>query len=127
MFAGVLEEPGWRGFLLERLQHRFSPLLASLLVWLPWALWHAPLDFGGWVANSLDSVPGDPVIFLIPLTILITWIYNRSGHAILAAAIFHAELQHLSYNFAVCPKTVCADFRVGRIRGGERSDVAKAQ
>ena len=73
------------------LQHRFSPLAASLLVWLPWALWHAPLDFGGWVANSLILYLEIRVIFLIPLTILTTWIYNRSGHAILAAAIFHAS------------------------------------
>jgi membrane protease YdiL (CAAX protease family) len=42
--GGVSEEPGWRGFLLPRLQDRFSPLVASLLVWFPWALWHAPLD-----------------------------------------------------------------------------------
>ena len=92
LFAAVLEEPGWRGLLLERLQQRFSPLAASLLVWLPWALWHAPLDFGGWVANSLILYLEIRVIFLIPLTILTTWIYNRSGHAILAAAIFHASL-----------------------------------
>jgi hypothetical protein len=91
LFAAVLEEPGWRGFLLERLQQRVSPLAASLWVWLPWALWHAPLDFGGWVANSLILYLEIRVIFLIPLTILTTWIYNRSGHAILAAAIFHAS------------------------------------
>jgi membrane protease YdiL (CAAX protease family) len=79
LFAAVLEEPGWRGFLLERLQCKFSPLAASLLVWLPWALWHAPLDFGGWVANSLILYLEIRVIFLIPLTILTTWIYNREG------------------------------------------------
>jgi len=30
--GGVSEEPGWRGFLLPRLQDRFNPLVASLLV-----------------------------------------------------------------------------------------------
>jgi membrane protease YdiL (CAAX protease family) len=44
-FTSFSEEPGWRGYLLPHLQRRFSPLFASLLVWLPWALWHAPLDF----------------------------------------------------------------------------------
>jgi membrane protease YdiL (CAAX protease family) len=39
LFTAALEEPGWRGFLLPRLQQRFSPLLASLLVWFPWTLW----------------------------------------------------------------------------------------
>jgi membrane protease YdiL (CAAX protease family) len=45
LFVGTEEEPGWRGFLLDRLQRKFSPLWASLMVWFPWALWHAPLDF----------------------------------------------------------------------------------
>ena len=27
------------------LADRFSPLWASLLVWLPWALWHGPVDY----------------------------------------------------------------------------------
>ena len=104
LFAAVLEEPGWRGFLLERLQHRFSPLLASLLVWLPWAFWHAPLDFGGWVANSLILYLEIRVIFLIPLTILTTWIYNRSGHAVLAAAIFHASFNTFPLILPFMPK-----------------------
>jgi membrane protease YdiL (CAAX protease family) len=90
LFAGVLEEPGWRGFLLERLQERFSPLLASVLVWLPWALWHAPFDFGGWVANSWIFYLQIRVLFLIPITILYTWVYNRSGHSLLAVVLFHA-------------------------------------
>jgi membrane protease YdiL (CAAX protease family) len=104
LFAAVLEEPGWRGFLLERLQHKFSPLLASLLVWLPWAFWHAPLDFGGWVANSLILYLEIRVIFLIPLTILTTWIYNRSGHAVLAAAIFHASFNTFPLVLPFMPK-----------------------
>lgn len=104
LFAAVLEEPGWRGFLLQRLQHKFSPLLASLFVWLPWALWHAPLDFGGWVANSWILYLEIRVIFLIPLTILITWIYNRSGHAILAAALFHASFNTFPIILPFVPK-----------------------
>jgi membrane protease YdiL (CAAX protease family) len=104
IFTGVLEEPGWRGFLLERLQRRYSPLVASLLVWLPWSLWHAPLDLGGWVANSLILYLEIRVIFLIPLTILTTWIYNRSGHAILAAAIFHAGFNTFPLILPFVPK-----------------------
>lgn len=104
LFAGVLEEPGWRGFLLPRLQRRYSPLLASIFVWLPWALWHAPLDFGGWVASSLILYLEIRVIFLIPLTILTTWIYNRSGGAILAAALFHAGFNTFPLILPFVPK-----------------------
>jgi membrane protease YdiL (CAAX protease family) len=104
LFAGVLEEPGWRGFLLRRLQYKYSPLFASILVWLPSALWHAPLDFGGWVASSLILYLEIRVIFLIPLTILITWIYNRSGGAILAAALFHATFNTFPLILPFVPK-----------------------
>jgi uncharacterized membrane protein YadS len=32
------------------------------------------------------------VIFLIPLVILLTWLYNRSGRSIQASAMFHASM-----------------------------------
>jgi uncharacterized protein len=91
-FTSFSEEPGWRGYLLPHLQRRFSPLFASLLVWLPWALWHAPLDFSEGVGHSLSYYLQIRVVFLIPITIIMTWIYNRSGGNILSTAIFHAGM-----------------------------------
>lgn len=88
--GGVSEEPGWRGFLLPRLQDRFSPLVASLLVWFPWALWHAPLDFAGYAGSTLAAYLRTRVFILIPLCIIITWVYNRCGKTILSAALFHS-------------------------------------
>jgi membrane protease YdiL (CAAX protease family) len=88
--GGVSEEPGWRGFLLPRLQDRFSPLVASLLVWLPWALWHAPLDFGGYAGSTHVAYLRTRVFVLLPLCIVITWVYNRCGRTILSAALFHS-------------------------------------
>jgi membrane protease YdiL (CAAX protease family) len=91
-FVAVLEEPGWRGFLLDRLQQRWSPLMASLLVWLPWALWHAPLDYFRPVRFSPSVYLQLRVAFLIPIVIILTWLYNRSGRSIQATAIFHASM-----------------------------------
>ncbi len=88
--GGVSEEPGWRGLLLPRLQDRFSPLVASPLVWLPWALWHAPLDFGGYAGSTLAEYVRARVFVLLPLCIIITWLYNRCGRTILSAALFHS-------------------------------------
>lgn len=90
LFAGMLEEPGWRGWLLPRFERRFSPLLASLLVWLPWALWHAPLDFTGGVGQNLLNYLQIRVVFFIAISILLTWFYNRSWRSIPVAALFHA-------------------------------------
>jgi len=92
LFTAVLEEPGWRGFLLPHLQQRFSPLLASLLVWLPWALWHAPLDFYRPFRFTLLNYLLIRVVFLIPITIVLTWFYNRSNSNLLAVVIFHAAM-----------------------------------
>jgi CAAX protease family protein len=38
----LAEEVGWMGFLQARLQDRHGPLKASLLVTVPFALWHLP-------------------------------------------------------------------------------------
>ncbi|MGA2696361.1 MAG: type II CAAX endopeptidase family protein [Terriglobales bacterium] len=97
LFVAVLEEPGWRGFLLDRLETRFAPLAASLLVWFPWALWHAPVDYYRpvrftWVEEILLRV-----VFMIPTTIILTWLYNRSGRSIQATAIFHAAMNTFPY------------------------------
>jgi len=88
--GGVSEEPGWRGFLLPRLQGRFSPLVASLLVWFPWALWHAPLDLAGYAGSTFAAYLRSRVFILVPLCIIITWVYNRCGKTILSAALFHS-------------------------------------
>jgi membrane protease YdiL (CAAX protease family) len=90
LFAGMLEEPGWRGWLLPSFQRKHSPLTASLLVWLPWALWHAPLDFTGSVGRSLAYYVEVRVVFFIAISILLTWFYNRSGGSVLVTSLFHA-------------------------------------
>jgi uncharacterized protein len=92
LFVGTLEEPGWLGFLLDRLQGKFSPLSASLLIWLPWALWHAPLDYYRPVRFSWTEYVLLRVVFLIPITIILTWLYDRSGRSMQATAIFHATM-----------------------------------
>jgi membrane protease YdiL (CAAX protease family) len=92
LFTAALEEPGWRGFLLPRLQQSFSPLLASLLVWLPWALWHAPLDFHHPSRFAVQQFLLLRVVFFIPITIILTWFYNRSGANLLTVVIFHAAM-----------------------------------
>jgi uncharacterized protein len=92
LFTAVLEEPGWRGFLLDRLQTRFCPLLSTLLVWLPWSAWHGPLDYYRPVRFTLVVWLLLRIVTMIPLSIILTWIYNRSGRSIQATALFHASM-----------------------------------
>jgi membrane protease YdiL (CAAX protease family) len=92
LFTAVFEEPGWRGTLLRQFEYKRSQLAASLLVWFPWMLWHAPLDLSGGQAHTLAGWLQIRVIFLIPMTILLTWIYNRSGRSVLCTGLFHAAM-----------------------------------
>ena len=84
------EEIGWRGFALPRLQHRFSPLGASLILGTLWFAWHLPLFFV--VATYRALGVGDYIGFFIGLScgaVVLTWVYNRSGGSILLVAIWH--------------------------------------
>jgi membrane protease YdiL (CAAX protease family) len=90
-FTAVYEEPGWRGFLLPTLQERFSPLVASIFVWLPWAAWHAPLDFSGGAGSNWALWVQVRLIYFIPVTILLTWLYNQSS-GLLSPALFHTAI-----------------------------------
>jgi CAAX protease family protein len=88
-FTATYEEPGWRGFLLPELEKRFSPLVASVFVWLPWALWHAPLDFFGGIGSNLAVWIQVRIVYFFAITILLTWLYNRS-RSLLTVTVFHA-------------------------------------
>jgi membrane protease YdiL (CAAX protease family) len=91
LFTGLSEEPGWRGFALPRLQARLSPLAASLVLGVFWALWHAPARLGGFEARSLADMLVEFVLIIL-LSILFTWLYNRAGRSILAAMLLHTSM-----------------------------------
>jgi len=91
------EEIGWRGFALPRLQHRFSPLVASLILAALWFAWHLPLFFV--VASYRAFGVVDYVGFVIGLScgaIVLTWVYNRSGGSILLVALWHGVFNVVS-------------------------------
>lgn len=41
--AAALEQISWRGYLLPRLQRSIHPATASVLIGIPWGIWHLPL------------------------------------------------------------------------------------
>jgi membrane protease YdiL (CAAX protease family) len=90
LFNGVSEEPGWRGYLLPRLQQSMSPLRASFGVWFLWALWHLPSDLTGLAGRTFEAYLGNRFGVLLPLTVILTWLYNRSGRSLMSTAVFHA-------------------------------------
>jgi membrane protease YdiL (CAAX protease family) len=88
---GIGEETGWRGFLLPRLQSRFSALVSALIVSLIWAPWHIPMFLYNENLMSLGLV--GTIFWVIGLmfgSVLLTWLYNSSEGSILMTALWHA-------------------------------------
>jgi len=82
------QEIGWRGYALPRLQNRFGPIWASVLVGLMWA---------GFMLPALSLVQMWPVrgvlvyaIALIALSIEMTFAMNLSGSSIIVAVAMNA-------------------------------------
>lgn len=88
LFIGMGEEPGWRGFALPWLQKRFTPMTAALVLGVIWAAWHIPL-FG--VEFTGATIPAF-LVSIIPASVILAWMFNRSGESALAAALFHATV-----------------------------------
>ena len=91
--GGINEESGWRGFAQRRMQARYSPLVASLILWGLLVIWHIPNDIiqyqsGGYLLVRIALYPF--------ITILFAWVYNRTNGSILAPAVFHASMNSMN-------------------------------
>lgn len=83
------EEIGWRGFALPKLQGKYHPLLASLILGAIWAVWHLPLFF---TAGSVHTQMGFPFFFFATLgySVLYSWIYNGTKESVFIMCMLHA-------------------------------------
>jgi len=101
--GGINEEAGWRGFAIPLLQKRFSPLIAAVIVWFFWALWHLLYDIH--TAESVSSVLLNRLVFNLFWSVLFVWIFNRTKGSILAPAIFHPAMNTSSEFFVATDYT----------------------
>ena len=95
----VGEEFGWRGYALPKLQNKFGPLKASLVIGIIWGIWHLPTFFAP--LGVLPAMVTDLGLgFIIPYTlgtiansIFMTWLYNKTGaSALIAGIVWHAAI-----------------------------------
>src|SRR6266566_3336191 len=63
----LLEEPGWRGFALPRLQTRWGPLLGTVVLGVLWAAWHFTeyLTDPGFAATNGGLTPQGLGVFVL--------------------------------------------------------------
>jgi len=109
LIGPVSEELGWRGYLQDWLQKRFSPLVASLWMGFAWWLWHVPLVLvvgSDMYGSAIDATfvfgfLGTTILY----SILFTWVYNHNQRSVLAAILLHFSV-NLSTNLLVAPPDV---------------------
>ena len=98
--VSLWEEIGWMGFALPRLQDRYGPLMASVVLGVLWALWHLPAYFGSTqvVEDKVGLGELDRLLYLLPLLMLLatstrivmTWLFNCAMGSVIIVTLFHA-------------------------------------
>lgn len=87
------EEIGWRAYALPKLLKTQSPLSASLVTGIPWALVHLSLFLPGmmFVGRPMLAQVAPVALF----SILHAWVYIKSGGSVWAPALLHGTFNFL--------------------------------
>ena len=90
LIATLGEEIGWRGVALPSLQGQNSAVKSSVILGLLWGIWHIPF----WLLlDTFDQFGigylGLNLLFVVPLTIYITWFFNHTRQSLLLPVMLH--------------------------------------
>jgi membrane protease YdiL (CAAX protease family) len=94
--TGLAEEPGWRDFALPRLQPVHGPVRGSVVLGVMWGIWHLPLFLTEWgdYPHSPWYVPVEFCVMTIMVSLVMTWVFNRSGESLPVAIVLHASINN---------------------------------
>jgi len=81
------EEIGWRGYVLPRLQAKYSALTSTLILGVVWGFWHLPKFLTHFSLSSFAWFMGHTVA----VAFLYTWLYNGTKGSLLMVTLFHAS------------------------------------
>lgn len=85
--AGLGEELGWCGYLLEPLARRWGELAAALAIGVVWAMWHlVPFLQAGRAADWIVW----HMAMTVALRVVTVRLYFGAGRSVFATALFHA-------------------------------------
>lgn len=100
-FGALSEELGWRGYVLDELQSRWSMLKSTLVLGVLWGLWHSPTflvpglaqyEMGGILSPAYLAF----VLGAVASSVIQGWAYNHTGRSILVAGFLMHFLTNLS-------------------------------
>jgi len=107
LLQSALEELGWRGYMLDRLQAIWNPLTSSLVLGISHAFWHLPLF---WIVGTNQSryLSGINfslfIVFVLAGSIYSTWCYNDNRRSTLAVILLHT-IANLALDTFLLPGT----------------------
>ncbi len=90
------EEYGWRGYALPKLQEKFNALEASVILGAIWGIWHYP----GYLIGTAVPLEMPFLVFMlwiVPASILITWVFNNTRSVVMAILVHVAA--NASFNY----------------------------
>jgi membrane protease YdiL (CAAX protease family) len=120
LLAAVMEEFGWRGFMLPRLLERHGALKAALIVGGVWALWHAPINYLGLSKYGARAIPILLALAILPIaqTVTMVWIHNSARQSMLMMVLTHFSITAGFIVFALPTSTAAAELRGDLITAG---------
>ncbi|HLQ72111.1 MAG TPA: type II CAAX endopeptidase family protein [Bacillota bacterium] len=90
------EELGWRGYALNELQKKYTPLKAGVLIGVLWGFWHSPLWFAsGYTGVDLIKYIVLFLIGIISTSVIMTVFYNLNKNLVITIVI------HQLFNFSL--------------------------
>ncbi|MDM8102688.1 MULTISPECIES: CPBP family intramembrane glutamic endopeptidase [Oceanobacillus] len=90
------EELGWRGYALNELQKKHSPLSAAFIIGVLWGFWHMPLWFAsGYTGIDLIKYIVLFMIGIISFSIIVTLFYNLNNNLLIPI------VAHQIFNFSL--------------------------
>ena len=112
ILAPILEEIGWRGYGIDSLRAHFNLFQTSMLFAVLWGLWHVPAFFipGSYQYSLLNTTAlysANFFVSLVPATIIMNWLYFKSGRNIIVAALFHSSLNFAATLLQITQFTKC--------------------
>jgi membrane protease YdiL (CAAX protease family) len=87
LIAAALEEIGYSAYATDALQKRFSALTTSLLVGVPWAMWHLPSMIQ--MGQTWQLIAWG-LLATVAFRVITVWLYNNTNCSLLAVILAHA-------------------------------------
>lgn len=87
LIGALMEELGWRGYVLPRLLARRSALGSALIIGIPWGVLHLGLILPGQM-NAGTSWVGT-ILFTFGLSMILTWFFIQTQYGIVIGIVYH--------------------------------------